>query len=135
MASSKADMTKLLSGDEDSTRTCLHCVVQRVLRREADALAAQGLQVTLSHFEPVWLPERGGRLYRRVRHFIRDVQYAAVPGSPMKITVLHGLPGKSHVEVSVSFRAANGWQVLSCNLPRYVLSRLWLGFEGHVAAD
>jgi len=119
--------------DEQLTRTCLHCVIQRVLRREAGALAARGLQVNWSHFDAVWLPQSGGKIYRRVRQFVRDVQGAAEPGSPVKIAVLHDLAGKSHVEVTASFRSRDGWQALSCRLPRCLVHTLWLGLEGNVA--
>ena len=129
----RRDTTKVAPANDELTRTCLHCVIQRVLRHESDALATQGLQVSLSHFDPVWLPQTGGQLYRRVRRFVREVQRAAEPGSPLKVAVLHELAGKSHVEVTASFRSRDGWQVRSCQLPRYLLHTLWLGLEGNVA--
>ncbi len=133
MVRTRRDAAGAAPKSEELTRTCLHCVLQRVLRRESDALAAQGLQVRLSHFDSVWLPQPGGQVYRRVRRFVREVQRAAEPGSPLKVAVLHGLAGKSHVEVMASFRSRDGYRTLSCQLPRCLLHTLWLGFEGNIA--
>lgn len=122
-------MTTLAGDKKQLTRTCVHCVLGRVLRRETETFAARGLQLSMGQSEAVWLPESGQRLYRRLHRLVRTAALQADSDSPLKI-VVHDLCGKSHVEVTASFRASERQEVLGCALPRYVLRTLWLGFEG-----
>jgi hypothetical protein len=117
------------------TQTCVHCVAQRVLRREAGRLAARGLRIEISQTAPVRLPESGALIYRRLSRLLREVVSLADAHSTVKLALLHDLAGKSHVEVAASFSANGEWQQRSCLLPRYVLDTLWLGLGGYVAAD
>jgi hypothetical protein len=111
------------------TRSCLHCVLNRVLAAEADAFAARQLEVVRGREEASWLPDRGGSVYRRLKGLFRDVGTVASPG-PVRITVLDAV-GRSHVEVLATFAEGRGWRTLSCLLPRYVLATLWHGYAEH----
>ena len=114
------------AGEASVTSSCLHCVLNRVLAAEADALAARDLEVIRGREEASWLPDRGGIVYRRLKRLLRDVRAAAAPG-PVRITTLDGV-GRSHVEVLATFASDTGWRTLSCLLPRYVLAALWDGY-------
>lgn len=115
------------------TRSCLHCALARALRSEADALAAQGLTVTFTRSDPVWLPTSGARLYRGVRRLLREAR-AASTGPAVKLAVLD-LAGKSHVEVIATVRTARGTRVLTCAFERHVSGTLAGGFaEGTFGA-
>jgi hypothetical protein len=114
------------------TRSCLHCVLNRVLAAEADAFSAGGLEVTRGREEASWLPDRGGIVYRRLKRLFRAVRVEAAPG-PVRITTLDAV-GRSHVEVLATFASGSGWRTLSCLLPRYVLAALWHGYAEHVEA-
>ncbi len=114
------------------TRSCLHCVLNRVLAAEADAFAARRLEVVRGREEASWLPDRGGIVYRRLKRLFRDVATAASPG-PVRITTLDAV-GRSHVEVLATFTSGTGWRTLSCLLPRYVLAALWHGYAEHTEA-
>jgi hypothetical protein len=109
------------------TRTCLHCVLQRVLRAESDDLMRAGLELTLSHSQASWVPQPGRRVYRRLRRLLQQSMTEAVSGTPLKIAIVDQV-GKSYVEVTAIFCTAEGWKTISCPLPRYDLSRLWGGF-------
>src|SRR2546429_3926923 len=65
------------------TRSCLHCVLARVLRAEADALRERGLEVRLGPSEAVLLPAAGAATYRTVRALLRAaIADAAGPPPP-----------------------------------------------------
>jgi hypothetical protein len=112
------------------TRSCLHCVLNRVLAAEADAFAARRLEVVRGREEASWLPDRGGIVYRRLKRLFREVRAVAAPGQ-MRITTLDAV-GRSHVEVIATFPGESGWRTRSCLLPRYVLAALWQGYAEHV---
>src|SRR5262249_37610150 len=114
------------------TRSCLHCVLNRVVAAEADAFAARRLEVVRGREEASWLPDRGGIVYRRLKRLFADVRTHAAPG-PVRITTLDGM-GRSHVEVLATFPSGKGWRTLSCLLPRYVLATLWAGWAEHADA-
>jgi hypothetical protein len=114
------------------TRSCLHCVLNRVLAAEADEFAARRLEVMRGREEASWLPDRGGIVYRRLKRLFRDVRAVASPGQ-VRITTLDAV-GRSHVEVLATFPGEHGWRTLSCLLPRYVLAALWHGYAEHVEA-
>jgi len=113
-------------------RSCLHCVLNRVLAAEASAFAKAGLEVSRGREEASWLPDRGGIVYRRLKHLFRDVRAVATPG-PVRITTIDSF-ARSHVEVLATFRVQSGWRTLSCLLPRYVLATLWHGYAEHAEA-
>jgi hypothetical protein len=119
----------LVTGPPPMTRSCLHCVLTRVLAAEASAFAKSGLEVSRGREEATWLPDRGGIVYRRLKRLFRDVRAEAGPG-PVRITTLASF-ARSHVEVLATFRVRNGWRTLSCLLPRYVLATLWHGYAEH----
>ena len=108
-------------------RTCLHCVLQRALRAETDDLLNAHLRLTVTRSEPVWLPEAGTIIYRHLRRLLRESMKEALPGTPLKISVIDQV-GKSYVEVTAVFRGAEGWRTASCSLARYELENLWGGF-------
>jgi len=81
-----------------------------------------------------WLPETGTRLYRPIRRLLGAVCTEATPG-PVKIGVLDLVGGKSHVEVTVTFRAGRSWRVLSSSFPRCLPRELWLGFAEGIASE
>jgi hypothetical protein len=108
------------------TRTCLHCALARALQSEADALAAQGLAVTFTRSDPVWLPTSGTRLYRGVRRLLQAAR-AASTGPGVKLAVVD-LPGKSHVEVIATVTTATGTRVFSCAFARHASGTLAGGF-------
>src|SRR5213076_476615 len=116
------------------SRTCLHCVLERAVGHASPALEAAGLLVTLHAREPIWLPETGTRLYRPIRRLLGAVCTEATPG-PVKIGVLDLVGGKSHVEVTVTFRAGRSWRVLSSSFPRCLPRELWLGFAEGIASE
>ena len=86
------------------SRTCLHCVLERAVGHASPALEAAGLSVTLHAREPIWLPETGTRVYRPIRRLLGAVCTQATAG-PVKIEVLDRVAGKSHIEVTATFRA------------------------------
>ena len=111
------------------SRTCLHCVLARLLRAESAALGARGLTLKLGAFEPLFLPARGAALYRSLRALLVGATRQAT-GGRLKLAVLD-LPGKSHVEVTVSFAAGRRTRVLSCAFPRHDPDALGSGFAEH----
>ncbi len=94
------------------SRTCLHCVLERAVGHASPALEAAGLSVTLHAREPIWLPE-----------------------TPVKIEVLDRVAGKSHIEVTATFRAGRRWRVQSISVPRYLPRALWFGFAEGIASE
>ncbi len=98
-------------------RTCLHCVLVRVLIAEGDALHARGLEVRLGPSEGVFLPGSARATYRTVRGLLRTAM-AQAAGPHIRLALLT-LAGKSHVEVTAAFAAPRGMRVLSCAFPRY----------------
>jgi hypothetical protein len=110
--------------------TCLHCVLQRALAAEEDALRAQGLTVTVREVDRVSLPVPGSRVYRQLRALLRDVRTHAAAG-PLRITMLGIVPARSHVDVVMTFRRKRGWGTVSCAVPRFVEDALWAGCAGH----
>jgi hypothetical protein len=107
-------------------RICLHCVLARVLRAEAETLSARGLDVKLGPSPPVFLPGSGQKVYRRLRSLLREAA-AQTTGDRLKLSVLD-LPGKSHVEVTVAFATAVGARVLSRAFPLQDPAMLARGF-------
>src|SRR5947208_16368133 len=79
------------------TRTCLHCVLARVLRAEADALRERGLEVRLGPSEEVLLPAAGATTYRTVRALLRAA-IADAAGPLIRLAVLDAM-GKIHAKV------------------------------------
>jgi hypothetical protein len=114
------------------TRTCLHCVLGRVLRAEARAIEATGLQIALRCSEATWLPAAGGPLYRSLRPFVKRAIRRAQKGTCIKITVVER-PGNSHVEVIATIRSRRDWRVLGAAFPRFVTATLSGGFAEGVA--
>jgi len=115
------------------TRTCLHCVLARVLRAEADALRERGLEVRLGPSEAVLLPAAGAATYRTVRALLRAAM-ADAAGPRIRLAVVDQ-PGKSHVEVTAVFAAARRTRVLSCAFPRHDPGALAGGFAEHGAPE
>ena len=115
------------------TRTCLHCVLARVLRAEADALRERGLEVRLGPSEAVLLPAAGAATYRTVRALLRAAM-ADAAGPRIRLAVVDQ-PGKSHVEVTAVFAAARRTRVLSCAFPRHDPGALAGGFAEHSAPE
>lgn len=83
---------------------------------------------TITPYNETWLPVRGRVLYRRVRDLLRQAAASAQP-CRIKVAVLETVVGKSHVELTASFRVAGSSRVLSCWLPRFVEDTLWMGFN------
>lgn len=115
------------------TRTCLHCVLARVLRAEADALRERGLEVRLGLSEPVLVPAAAGATYRTVRALLRAAM-ADAAGPSIHLALLDQ-PGKSHVEVTAAFAVAHRTRVLSCAFPRHDPRSLPGGFAEHGAPE
>ena len=115
------------------TRTCLHCVLTRVLRAEADALREHGLEVRLGLSKPVLLPAAGAATYRTVRALLRAA-IADAAGPRIRLAVVDQ-PGKSHVEVTAVFADARRTRVLSCAFPRHDPGALAGGFAEHGAPE
>jgi len=115
------------------TRTCLHCVLARVLRAEADALRERGLEVRLGPSEAVLLPAAGAATYRTVRALLRAA-IADAAGPRIRLAVVDQ-PGKSHVEVTAVFADARRTRVLSCAFPRHDPGALAGGFAEHGAPE
>lgn len=114
------------AGGELRTRSCLHCVLARVLRSETSLLEGAGLTVLVSHLDPVQLPLPGGRIYRRLRRLLREAVRQG-EGQVIKVAVLD-LPGKSHVEVTAAVGVPGGSRVLGCAFQRHVPGTLAGGF-------
>ena len=110
------------------TRTCLHCVLARVLRAEADALRERGLEVRLGPSEAVLLPAAGAATYRTVRALLRAA-IADAAGPRIRLAVVDQA-GKSHVEVTAAFAVGRGTRVLSCAFPRHDPAALAAGLLG-----
>jgi len=115
------------------TRTCLHCVLARVLRAEADALRERGLEVRLGPSEAVLLPAAGAATYRTVRALLRAA-IADAAGPRIRLAVVDQA-GKSHVEVTAVFADARRIRVLSCAFPRHDPGALAGGFAEHGAPE
>jgi hypothetical protein len=115
------------------TRTCLHCVLARVLRAEADALRERGLEVRLGPSEAVLLPAAGAATYRTVRALLRAA-IADAAGPRIRLAVVDQA-GKSHVEVTAVFADARRTRVLSCAFPRHDPGALAGGFAEHGAPE
>jgi len=115
------------------TRTCLHCVLARVLRAEADALRERGLEVQLGPSEAVLLPAAGAATYRTVRALLRAA-IADAAGPRIRLAVVDQA-GKSHVEVTAVFADARRTRVLSCAFPRHDPGALAGGFAEHGAPE
>ena len=107
-------------------RICLHCVLARALRAEGRTLTERGLEVKLGPSAAVFLPGSGAMVYRRVRSLLREAA-AQARGARLKLSVLD-LPGKSHVEVTVTFATVVGAQVLSRSFPLHDPATLARGF-------
>jgi len=115
------------------TRTCLHCVLARVLRAEADALRERGLEVRLGPSEAVLLPAAGAATYRTVRALLRAA-IADAAGPRIRLAVVDQA-GKSYVEVTAVFADARRTRVLSCAFPRHDPGALAGGFAEHGAPE
>ena len=111
------------------TRTCLHCVLARVLRAESDALRARGLEVRLRPSDAVFLPVQGGAIFRTLRALLRAA-IADAEGPEIRVALLDQ-PGKSHVEITASFAGARGTRVLSRVFARCDPGVLAGGFAEH----
>src|SRR5207247_8653274 len=98
------------------TRPCLHCVLARGLRAEADALRERGLEVRLGPSDAVLLPAAGAATYRTVRALLRAA-IADAAGPRIRLAVVDQA-GKSHVELTAVFADARRTRVLSCPFPR-----------------
>ena len=115
------------------TRTCLHCVLARVLGAESERLRARGLEVRLGPSEAVLLPAPGAATYRTVRALLRAA-IADAAGPRIRLAVVDQ-PGKSHVEVTAVFADARRTRVLSCAFPRHDPGALAGGFAEHGAPE
>ncbi|TMB22979.1 MAG: hypothetical protein E6J59_02910 [Deltaproteobacteria bacterium] len=110
------------------TRTCLHCVLARVLGAESERLRARGLEVRLGAADAVFLPAPGRATYRTVRGLLRTA-IGDAEGPRIRLTLV-SLPGKSHVEVTAAFAVGRGTRVLSCAFPRHDPAALAAGLLG-----
>ena len=109
-------------------RSCLHCVLARVLGAEGDRIRARGLEVRLSPAAAVFLPAPGRATYRALRGLLRSA-IGDAEGPRIRLTLVN-LPGKSHVEVMAAFSVARGTRVLSCAFPRHDPAALAAGILG-----
>jgi len=115
------------------TRTCLHCVLARVLGAEDDRLRARGLEARLGVADAVFLPAAGRAVYRALRGLLRAA-IGDARGPRIRLALVN-LPGKSHVEVTAAFAVARGTRVLSCAFPRHDPRALAGGFAEHGAPE
>jgi len=116
----------------EAGRTCLHCVLTRVLRAEWAALDARGLAVTVAHGEAAWVPASGALVYRRLRRLLR-LAGAEARRSPLRLTIVD-MPGKAEVGVSAVALIGRSARVFRTGFPRHVPGTLEAGFaEGWVA--
>ena len=111
------------------TRTCLHCVLARVLRAESQALRERGLEVRLRPSDAVFLPATGAAAFRKIRELVRAAMVDAA-GPDIRIALLDQ-PGKSHVEVTAAFASSRGTRVRSCAFLRCDPAALGGGFAEH----
>ena len=115
------------------TRTCLHCVLARVLRAEDDQLRARGLEARVGAADAVFLPGASRGAYRAIRGLLRTA-IGDTQGPRIRLALV-SLPGKSHVEVTAAFAVARGTRVLSCAFPRHDPRALAGGFAEHGAPE
>lgn len=113
---------------ETAARCCLHCAMERAMRKESASLADSGVHIVIRQSEVFWLPISGARVYRRLRRFLRGACLERMEGT-VEIAALTWLKGKSHVEVTAKVTGRHGLRVFSCTFPRHVLDTLWLGFR------
>ena len=108
-------------------RVCLHCVLARALRAEADSLGLGGRRpILLAHTDSVLLPHVGAVLYRALRSLLQEA--ATAPGdAPVRLAV-RALAGKSHVEVTATVGSGRAVRVLARAFPRHVEGTLERGF-------
>lgn len=107
-------------------RTCVHCVIARVVRLEA----AAGRELRVGHGPPVTLPQAGARLFRALRALVREARAAG--DGPIKLRILD-MPGWSRVEVTATVRVGRGARVLARAFDRHVDGTLEGGFLEGIA--
>jgi hypothetical protein len=107
-------------------RTCLHCILGRVLRSEVPKFEAVGLSVMIGHLEPLWLPLPAPFVYRSIRRLLRSARVSA-DRPRVRVTVVNML-GKAHVEVLVPIRCGRDVRVLTTAFARHVAGTLDGGF-------
>lgn len=107
------------------TRTCVHCVIARVVRLEA-----AGGEIRVGHGPPVTLPHAGGAVFRAVRALVREARAAGA--GPIKLRILD-MPGWSRVEVTASVRVGRNACVLTRAFARHVDGTLEGGFAEGLA--
>ncbi|MCW5892242.1 MAG: hypothetical protein KIT14_17110 [bacterium] len=103
-------------------RTCVHCVIARVVRLEA---VAGGSDIRVGHGPPVTLPHAGGAIFRALRALVREARAAG--DGPIKLRILD-MPGWSRVEITATVRVGRGARVLGRAFDRHVAGTLEGGF-------
>jgi hypothetical protein len=107
-------------------RICVHCVLARVLRAEAPALARAGLSIGVRPGPPVLLPHAPVLVYRELRDLLREAAAGAL--GPTVRLALVDLAGRHCVEVTASVRSARGTRIFSRTFARHVDGTLEGGF-------
>jgi hypothetical protein len=120
------------ASDGRPERTCLHCVLARVLRSELRDFERRGLLVTVGHLSPALLPLHAARVYRVLRRLVREAG-AGGESSAVKFAVVD-LPGKSHIEVLATIRCGRRARVLAVAFARQAEGSLEAGFVEGVYA-
>jgi hypothetical protein len=106
--------------------TCLHCVLEKVLRAEMGTGPAPEPVVQLRYAEPLMLPVSSATIYRALRRLVRAAR--RVPGAGrIRLEVLDG-PGRAQVEVIATVVHQRSAAVLSCHFDRHAAGTLDGGF-------
>jgi hypothetical protein len=114
-----------MPGVPASTRTCLHCVVDRVVRR---FLRRQGDVTVTCDFtaRPQRVAMRGPALYRLVAKTLGEVVRTA--GAPARVRVRLIDDAHPHTTCAVTAHGARGVARRMVSVPRYASERLFGGF-------
>jgi hypothetical protein len=107
-------------------RTCVHCVLGRVLAAEAPALARAGVSVRVRPAAPVSLPRAAAGVYRELRRLLREA--AAEAGRGIVRVTLVDLPGRYCLEVLATVADGGRARVLARAFPRHAEGTLEGGF-------
>ena len=112
--------------DMAGVRSCLHCVVARVMEAEGAELPIRASGCP----GPLWLPVSGVRLYRDLEQLLA---LASAEGDRPVVRLVVSAQ-TSHVDVTAVVPGARDSRAVTCRLPRHAAGSLEGGFtEGIVS--